>query len=548
MLREPRAKWPARIHEPARTPPALGGAAAAITFIGHATFLIQTQAGNVLTDPMFSQRAGPFGVFGPRRVRPPAIRFDDLQAISTVLLSHNHYDHCDVPSLRRLAARFDPIVVTPLGNGSLVRSAGIRRVEELDWWQAATTINLPITLTPARHFSARTPFDRNRALWGGFLIVVNNFRIFFAGDSGYADIFHDIRRRLGPIDLALLPIGAYEPRWFMQAVHMNPAEAVQAHFDLDASMSVGMHFGTFQLTTEGIDAPLHALDAARRAKNLAPTEFKTLAFGESLFGVSKRVDFSPNAMVYDRRHGATISENDLDRLWRTAGLRESAAVLDIGAGTGRVAIPLAGRGCKVLAVEPARGMLAQLRQKAGNTTVAAVVAEGSHLPLPAGRFDAVVIARLLYLTPDWRAILGEVHRVLAAGGCVLHEWGNGDADEEWVQIREEARRLFAEAGIPVPFHPGVRSETEIDTELESLHLLREGQVEFGPGQTIALQEFLRRLEEGELSYIWDVPESVRTESLPRLRRWSEERFDLERLVPMPREVRWTIYRKENGPL
>src|SRR5205814_4829409 len=154
--------------------------------------------------------------------RLPAVPFDDLPAISTVLLSHNHYDHCDRHTLGMLAERFDPLVVTPLGNGAIVRSSGIRRVEELDWWQAAQTSALPITLTPAQHFSARTPLDRNRALWGGFILVASGARIFFAGDTAYARFFHDIRHRLGPITLALLPIGAYEPRWFMQSVHMNP--------------------------------------------------------------------------------------------------------------------------------------------------------------------------------------------------------------------------------------------------------------------------------------------------------------------------------------
>jgi L-ascorbate metabolism protein UlaG (beta-lactamase superfamily) len=282
MLVEPRAKWPARVEVQPQRPPALDGAAAVVTFIGHSTFLIQTAAGNVITDPMYSQRAGPFDLLGPRRVRQPAVRFDDLPPISTVLLSHNHYDHCDRRTLGKLARRFDPVVVTPLGNGALVRSAGIRRVEELDWWQEAKTSPLPIALTPARHFSARTAFDRNRALWGGFVVTVGGARIFFAGDSGYAPFFHDVPQRLGPIDLALLPIGAYEPRWFMQAVHMNPAEAVQAHLDLGAPQSIGMHFGTFQLTTEAIDDPLRALEEARREKNVPSSRFLTLPFGDSL--------------------------------------------------------------------------------------------------------------------------------------------------------------------------------------------------------------------------------------------------------------------------
>jgi L-ascorbate metabolism protein UlaG (beta-lactamase superfamily) len=281
MLREPRTPWPARIDDPPQRPPALDAAAAVVTFIGHSTFLIQTPGGNILTDPMYSERAGPLNVIGPRRVRQPAVRFDDLPPIATVLLSHNHYDHCDLRTLRRIAARFDPLVVTPLGNAPLVRSAGIRRVEELDWWASATGAPLPITLTPAYHFSARTPLDRNRALWGGFMLTAGGARIFFAGDTAYGPFFRDIRRRLGPIDLALLPIGAYEPRWFMRAVHMNPEEAVQAHVDLEAPRSLGMHFGTFQLTTEGIDEPLRALEEARRARNIDASRFGTLRFGGS---------------------------------------------------------------------------------------------------------------------------------------------------------------------------------------------------------------------------------------------------------------------------
>ena len=282
MLREPRTRWPARIDEPPQRPAPLDGAVAVVTFIGHATFLIQTAAGNMLTDPMYSDRAGPFGLLGPRRVRQPAVRFDDLPPISTVLLSHNHYDHCDRSTLVRLAKRFDPVVITPIGNGALVKSTGLRKVEELDWWQDAKTSTLPLTLTPAHHFSARTPFDRNRALWGGFTIAVAHRRIYFAGDSAYAPFFREVRRRFGPIDLALLPIGAYEPRWFMQAVHMNPAEALQAHLDLEASESIAMHFGTFQLTTEGIDEPVRALEQARLAHHVEPSAFRAIGFGESV--------------------------------------------------------------------------------------------------------------------------------------------------------------------------------------------------------------------------------------------------------------------------
>jgi L-ascorbate metabolism protein UlaG (beta-lactamase superfamily) len=282
MLAERGEPWPASVPVTLRVPPPLEGEAAVVTFIGHATFLIQTAAGNFLTDPIYSSAAGPFGRLGPRRSRQPGVRFDDLPRIDTVLLSHNHYDHCDRPTLRALAKRFDPLVITPLGNGRIARAIGFRRIEEGDWWDRTDAAGLPITLTPAQHFSARTPFDRNRALWGGFMLQVGERRIYFAGDSGYGDHFRDIRRRLGAIDLALLPIGAYEPRWFMQPIHMNPAEAVQAHLDLESPRSIGMHFGTFRMTIEGIDAPVVALDDARRANGLSPSQFTTLDWGESI--------------------------------------------------------------------------------------------------------------------------------------------------------------------------------------------------------------------------------------------------------------------------
>jgi L-ascorbate metabolism protein UlaG (beta-lactamase superfamily) len=287
MLAQARAPWLARVPVEPRQPPALGDATAVVTFIGHSTFLIQTALGNILTDPVYAERASPVSFAGPRRVRAPAVRFDDLPPIGVVLLSHNHYDHCDRRALRAIDARWQPLVVTPLGNGRLLKSFGVRRVEELDWWQAARSSPMPIRLTPAQHFSARTPFDRNRALWGGFVFEIADRRIYFAGDSGYAPHFKDVRARCGRIDLALLPIGAYEPRWFMRDIHMNPEEAVMAHADLEAERSIGMHFGTFQLTLEGIDDPVESLAAARRQRGIAPDAFLAPEFGQS-FALDQR--------------------------------------------------------------------------------------------------------------------------------------------------------------------------------------------------------------------------------------------------------------------
>jgi L-ascorbate metabolism protein UlaG (beta-lactamase superfamily) len=282
LLLQSRTRWPEQVAVVPAVPPSLDGSTAVVTFVGHSTFLIQTPAGNILTDPMYSERAGPWTLLGPRRVRPPAVTLDDLPPVSIVLLSHGHYDHLDLQTLRALARRFDPLVIAPLGHDAIVRSAGVRNVETLDWWDGSKRAPLAVTMTPAHHFTARTPFDRNRALWGGFVVGAGNRRIYFAGDTAYVPFFADIRERLGPIDLALLPIGAYEPRWFMRSVHMNPAEAVQAHLDLDAAQSIGMHFGTFQLTTEGIDDPVNALAGTLRERNVPASRFRAIGFGESV--------------------------------------------------------------------------------------------------------------------------------------------------------------------------------------------------------------------------------------------------------------------------
>ncbi len=274
MLLTPRTRWPSRIPVEPRRPPTVGPDDLVVTFVGHATFLIQVGAISLLTDPVYAERASPVSFAGPRRVRAPGVRFDDLPAISLVLVSHNHYDHCDLGTLLALDRRFHPQLVAPIGNGRLLRSAGIGRVEEIDWWQRASAAPLPVTLTPAQHFSSRNMFDRNRGLWGGFLIEAAGRRILFAADSGYGAHFREIAARLGPIDLALLPIGAYEPRWFMQDIHMNPAEAVRAHLDLGARQSVAMHFGTFQLTPEGIDEPVRTRTPSLliRSQALYPVE------------------------------------------------------------------------------------------------------------------------------------------------------------------------------------------------------------------------------------------------------------------------------------
>jgi L-ascorbate metabolism protein UlaG (beta-lactamase superfamily) len=278
--------WPQAVAiTPARPAPAPPGRWAC-TFVNHATFLLQTERGNILTDPVYSTHAGPFGRLGPRRAHAPGVPFADLPAIDLVLLSHDHYDHCDLPTLRRLAARFQPHAITPLGNGVLLRRAGFaaEKIIELDWWQSeATAAGLHVTVTPARHWSNRLSGPRNGRLWGGFYLADGRHRVAFVGDTGYdAGHFTAIRQRLGAPDLALLPIGAYEPRWFMAPQHCNPAEAVQIHRDLGARRSIAMHWGAFQLTDEAREDPAQALADARAAAGLTADQFQVLQPGATL--------------------------------------------------------------------------------------------------------------------------------------------------------------------------------------------------------------------------------------------------------------------------
>jgi L-ascorbate metabolism protein UlaG (beta-lactamase superfamily) len=279
-LRERRTPWPEFIEDPPFPPPpdVCPPDHAAITFIGHATFLIRMGGLTILTDPIFSDRCSPVAWAGPRRVRRPGLALAALPRVDVVLLSHNHYDHMDLPSLRRLHQRDAPAVVTTLGNARTLARAGLGDARELDWWQATRHGAVEITATPARHFARRGLFDHNRSLWAGFMLSIGPRRLLFAGDSGAGSHWADIRARLGAPGVALLPIGAYEPRWFMQAVHMNPADAVQAHRDLGAGHSIGMHFGTFHLTDEAVDAPAAALANALGPGHAA---FSILGCGET---------------------------------------------------------------------------------------------------------------------------------------------------------------------------------------------------------------------------------------------------------------------------
>ena len=268
--------WPESLPAPARPclPDRVPAGRVAATFLGHATWLLQFAGCAVLTDPVFGSRAGPFGLLGPKRVRPPALRLGELPRIDVVLLSHNHYDHLDLTALRWLGQHRRPLVVAPLGLKAWLEDNGVPDVVELDWWQSHfAPTGVEIICTPAQHWSSRGPWDRCLTLWGGFWVKTSTGSVWFAGDTGWGPHFAAVGARLGAPGLALLPIGAYEPRWFMEPVHMNPDEAVRAHRAVGARRSLAMHHGTFRLTDEGIDAPVQALAAACRAQAVADEVF-----------------------------------------------------------------------------------------------------------------------------------------------------------------------------------------------------------------------------------------------------------------------------------
>ncbi len=276
------APWPKWIEDPPQPAPPPLAAGVSATFINHASFYLRIAGRGVLIDPIWSRRCSPIPFLGPKRVRAPGQALEALPGVDLLLVSHNHYDHLDLPTLRQVRRRWNPPAVTGLENARHLRKAGLP-AQELDWWQSTEIAGLTVTYVPAQHFSARTLRDRNRSLWGGFVIQGAGQTVYFAADSGWCGHFAEIAARFPRIDLALLPIGAYEPRWFMRTQHVNPDEAVQAHLALGARRSIGMHFGTFaRLTDEAIDAPEQALAEARSRHGVADHAFTTLAFGATL--------------------------------------------------------------------------------------------------------------------------------------------------------------------------------------------------------------------------------------------------------------------------
>ncbi len=256
----------------------------AATWIGHATVLVQVAGVNILTDPHLTERASPVSFAGPKRRVPPALDFATMPHIDMVVISHNHYDHLDQETVLRLSRQSagSPRFFVPLVNKAWFADLGVADVVEMDWWDRRDFKGLEVHFTPVQHWSARTPNDRLRTLWGGWYIKAPGWRAFFTGDTGYSKDFADIAARLGAVDFAMVPVGAYEPRWFMASQHVDPAEAIRIHRDLKARFTLGIHWGTFELTDEPLDEPPRRLALELARAGLGPSVFSVVRHGETL--------------------------------------------------------------------------------------------------------------------------------------------------------------------------------------------------------------------------------------------------------------------------
>jgi len=276
LTRQPEP-WPRCVEYPSHTLPQSNKGITA-TFINHSTVLIQTPHLTLLTDPIFSMRCSPLPLSGTKRIHAPGIPLRDLPQVDVILLSHNHYDHMDIPTLRQLG---NPLILTGLGNKKYLEKKGFTHVHELDWWQSIPLHKHTFTFVPSRHFSARNLVDQDTTLWGGFVVETEEGPLYFAGDTAFGPHFNEIRNRWGSPRLALLPIGAYLPRWFMQPVHMNPEEAVQAHLALGAHKSLAIHHGTFPLADESSTTQKADFQEALHKYTIPSDTFWILEPGES---------------------------------------------------------------------------------------------------------------------------------------------------------------------------------------------------------------------------------------------------------------------------
>ncbi|WP_230534421.1 MBL fold metallo-hydrolase [Microvirga roseola] len=278
--------WPEAYPSPFQdTPPArVGKRDLRISLVGHATFLIQIAGHNILTDPIWSERASPVPFAGPRRYNRPGVPLDRLPRIDAVLISHGHYDHLDLPTLASLWKRDQPVIMAPLGNDAIIRAHDPSiAVTALDWGDRAEAVpGLEVIVEPAHHWSARATNDRNHALWASFVVRSGGRSVYFAGDTGFGGGLHfeAIAARHSDLDVALLPIGAYEPRWFMVPHHMNPDDAVRAFRILKAKSALGYHWGTFRLTDEGVDQPPRDLATALQAGGIPARRFIAMRPGQ----------------------------------------------------------------------------------------------------------------------------------------------------------------------------------------------------------------------------------------------------------------------------
>lgn len=252
-----------------------------LTWIGHCSFLLQIGGHNILTDPQFSSRASPLPFMGPKRGTPPAIQLPDLPPIDVVLISHNHYDHLDAASITALQKHHQPLFIVPLKLSATLRDMGATQILEMDWGQQHQQGGVRLIAEPSYHWSARGMFDKNKTLWANFVIEHEGFRLLFIGDTGYSKDYVHLGKKYGGFDYAIIPIGAYAPRWFMKEVHINPAEAVQIFQDLKAVQAVASHWGTFILTDEPMDEPPQKLSESLAAANIADNRFTAWQHGES---------------------------------------------------------------------------------------------------------------------------------------------------------------------------------------------------------------------------------------------------------------------------